>query len=114
MKATPRGALTFWRTQRERLVRIQNESELLKGTHKLDNTEGGICQGGDRKQDYKGHSLPGVHRGRDLSEHRKQAHKGHPLAGECREAHQNMERKQACEGHTQTGEHRGGTHWDRV
>ena len=55
----------------------QKESNRVKGTHKLETTEGGTCQDMERKQLSEEHSLqvPGDHRGRDLSGHRKRVTK---------------------------------------
>ena len=35
-KATKRGVLTNWRPQRKGLVRMQRESDQMKGTHSLE------------------------------------------------------------------------------
>ena len=47
-KPTERGALTDWRRQRERFVRIRKETDRSRHTHKLKTTEGGICQDMER------------------------------------------------------------------
>ena len=69
------GALTLWIPQREGQVKIWEESNQTRGTHKLEITEGGTSQDTERKQPNKGHSLPGDHRERDKSGHRKKATK---------------------------------------
>ena len=43
------GALTSWRQQKEGLVRIQKESNQLRGTHFLETAERGMCQDTERK-----------------------------------------------------------------
>jgi len=70
-KPTEQGALTNWGPQREGHVRIQKETKQARGTHFLETTEEGTCQGTERDQASKGHLLPGDHRGRDISGHRK-------------------------------------------
>ena len=48
-KATKHVVLTLWRPQRDRLVKIQKEIDQVKGTYKLETSEGGICQNTERK-----------------------------------------------------------------
>ena len=43
-KPTGRGALTFWRRQREGLVRIREEADRARHTHSLKTAEGGTRQ----------------------------------------------------------------------
>jgi len=94
-KLTRQGPLTFWRSQREGVVRIQKESNRardthfleiaekglvrtqketnqlrVRGTYKLETTEGGTCQDIQRNQLSKGHLLSGDSRGGYLSGHR--------------------------------------------
>ena len=75
-KQTDRGTLTFWRWQRERLVRIRKETNRPRRTHKLEMAEGGTCHTqGNRPTEA--HSLSGDGRGRDLSGHaRKPTNRG--------------------------------------
>ena len=67
---TDQGALTFWRRQREGLVRTRKETHRPRHTHSLETAEGGTCQDAVRNRPTKAHSLPGDSRGRDLSGHR--------------------------------------------
>ena len=39
-----KGALTFWKRQREGLVRTQKETDRARHTHVLETAEGGTCQ----------------------------------------------------------------------
>ena len=94
--ATERQALTSWRSQRGRIVRTQEKSDCMTGTHfletaeggtcqdmeksdrtmgthQLENEEGGTCQDMETKRLSNGHSPTGDHRGWDLSEHGKEA-----------------------------------------
>jgi len=48
-KATEQGTLTYWRWQREGLVRTRKESDQVRRTHKLETAEGGTCQDTERK-----------------------------------------------------------------
>ena len=43
-KPTDQGLLTFWRWQREALVRTREEIDRPRRTHKLETAEGGTCQ----------------------------------------------------------------------
>ena len=94
-KLTGQGTLTFWRQQREGLVRTQKEpnrprcthvlgletaeglvrtwkeTDRQKHTHILETAEGGTCQDMERNRLTEAHSLPGDSRGRDLSGHGK-------------------------------------------
>ena len=70
MTAAERGALTFWRRQREGLVKKRKERDRFRSTHFLGMAEGGTCQYAKRKQPSKEYSLSEESRGRDLSEHR--------------------------------------------
>jgi len=47
-KLTERRALTSWRPQRERVVRIQKEADRERGTHVLETAEGVTCQDTER------------------------------------------------------------------
>ena len=71
-KVTEQGTLTSWRQQRVGLLRTQKETDQLRvrGTHKLETTEGGTCWDIERNQLSKGHSHPGDRRGGYLSGHR--------------------------------------------
>ena len=66
-KLTKRRVLTPWIPRREGLVRTQKEGNRVTGTHKLETAEGRTCQDMERNQPSDGHSLPGGHRGRELS-----------------------------------------------
>ena len=68
---TERGELTFWRWQRERLVRTRKEIDRASGTHFLETAEGGTCQDTERNRPSEGYSLPGNGRERNLSGHGK-------------------------------------------
>ena len=48
-KVTRQGALTDWRSQREGQVRTWKESDYVRGTHRLETTEGGTSQDAKRK-----------------------------------------------------------------
>jgi len=48
-KASLGGALTLCGAQREGLIRAQKQSELMRGTHILERTEGGSFQDTERK-----------------------------------------------------------------
>jgi len=71
-KAAEQGTLTCWRWQRDRPVRTQKESDRASGTHILKTAERETSQDTERKQPTEGHSLPGDHRGGDLSGHRRE------------------------------------------
>jgi len=49
------GALTNWRQKRKGQVKEQKESDQVRGTHKLESTEGGTIQEKERKQPSKGY-----------------------------------------------------------
>ena len=68
---TERGELTFWRWQRERLVRTRKEINRASGTHVLETAEGGTCQDTERNRPSEGYSLPGNGRERNLLGHGK-------------------------------------------
>ena len=70
-KPTERGELTFWRWQRERLVRTRKEIDQVRGTHKLETAQGKTCQDMERNRPSEGYSLPGNGRERNLSGHGK-------------------------------------------
>ena len=72
--------------QREGQVRTWKESDYVRGTHRLETTEGGTSQDAKRKQLREG------------------THKLETTEGQVG---QNMERKQLGKGHSQTGDHRG-------
>ena len=61
------GALTCWRAQTERQVRIQKECEPERGTHSLESPDRETSQDTERMRARKGHSLPGEPRQRDKS-----------------------------------------------
>ena len=76
-KRTNQGALTFWRRQREELVKTRKEKDRARLTHSLETAEGGTFQDTERKHPSKAHSPPGDRRGRDLSGYgRKQTERG--------------------------------------
>ena len=87
-KSTKQGALTFWRRQREGLVRTRKETDRASSTHFLETTEGGTCQDTkkNRASDARdAHSQTGDSRGRDLSGHgKKRPSEGHSLPGDGR------------------------------
>ena len=68
-KSIDQGALTSWRWQRERLVRIWKEIDRPRGTHKLEKSEGATCQDMERNRSTEAHSLSGDGRGSDLLGH---------------------------------------------
>ena len=70
-KQTVRGALTFWRWQREEFVRPQKEINQARHTHSLEMAGGGTCQDTERNWPSEAHSLSGDGRGRNLSGHGK-------------------------------------------
>ena len=55
MKATERGVLTLWRRQNERLCLTPKDADRARGTYHLETTEGGTCQGKERKRLIEGH-----------------------------------------------------------
>ena len=105
----------------------------MRGTHILETTEGRTCQDVEGKQPSKEHSLPGDHRGRDLSGHGKKVTKQGALTSwrpqreelvriqkeinQARGTHsletteggtcQDTERRQPSKGHLHTRDHRG-------
>src|SRR5947208_2050197 len=66
-KPTERGTLTYWRRQREGLVRTHKETDRARLTHVLEVAEGRTCQDTERNRPSKSHSPPGDGRGKDLS-----------------------------------------------
>ena len=70
-KPTEQGALTNWRQQSERLVRIRKETDRARPTHVLETAEGGTCHDTERTRPSKAHPHPGDGTGKDLSGHRK-------------------------------------------
>ena len=72
-KSTEQGALTYWRWQRERLVRTPKEIDRSSHTHELETAEGATCQDTERNRPTELHSLTGDGRGSDLSGHRKKS-----------------------------------------
>ena len=72
-KPTNRGALTFWRRQREGPVRTRKKTDRPRRTHILilETAEGGICQDTERNRPTETHSLSKAGRGRDSSGHGK-------------------------------------------
>ena len=68
-KSTDRGALTFWRRQRNGLVRTWKKTDRPRCTHQLETAEGGTCQGTERNRPTEVHSHSGGGRGRYLSGH---------------------------------------------
>ena len=63
-KETERGALTLWRRQREGLVRTRKETDRAGRTHHLETIEGETCQETERNRPTEVHSLPGERRQR--------------------------------------------------
>ena len=68
-KLNERGTLTFWRRQREGVVRTRKQTDRPRCTHVLNMLEGGTCQDNERNRLIEVHSRPGEGRGRDLSGH---------------------------------------------
>jgi hypothetical protein len=64
-KAREGGTLTYWKAQGERQVKPVNESEQVRGTHKLEGTEGVPSQDSKRRQGSEGHSLAEKRRDKD-------------------------------------------------
>ena len=60
---TKRGVLTFWRRQREGLVRTWKETDRPRRTHQLETAEEGICQDTERNRPTESRSLSGDGRG---------------------------------------------------
>src|SRR6267142_3697409 len=65
---TPR-ALTSWRVQRDRRLWTRKQTDRQRSTYFLENPEGGTSQDTETTPASEGHSLPGLHRGRDKSGH---------------------------------------------
>ena len=100
-KKTKRGALTFWRGQKEGLVRTRKEADRARGTHILETAEGGTGQNTERNQPSEAHSHTEDRRGRDFVRTQKEANRerrAHWLetakGGIC----QGTERKRSSEG----------------
>ena len=72
-KLTDRGALTFWRQQREGLVRTCKETDRSRHTHSLEMADEGTCQDMQGNRPTEVHSQTGDSRARDLSGHGKKA-----------------------------------------
>jgi len=70
---TKQCALTYWRWQREGVIRTWKECHRARRTHSLVTVEGGTCQDMERRRLREEHSLPGDGRGKDLSRHGKNA-----------------------------------------
>ena len=66
-KPTEQGTLTYWRQQREGLVRTQKETDRARHTDVLKTAEGGTCQYTERNRPSETHSHTGDSRGRSLS-----------------------------------------------
>ena len=75
-KPTERGTITFWRRQREGLVRTWKETDRARPTHILETAEEGTCQDTERNRSSEGHSRPGDGRGRELSGYGKKTERG--------------------------------------
>ena len=121
------------RQQNKGLVRTQKETDQARDTHQLQTAEEGSCWNTERNQPRNGYSLPGDHRGRDLSKHKKKpteqgaltlwtpernvlvrtqngsdrARCAHTLETAEGGACQDTERNRPGKGHSQTGDHRG-------
>jgi hypothetical protein len=66
-----KGERTNWKAQKVGQVRTQEEREKVRGTHSLENAEGGGS--GLENQSELGHSLPREHRRKEKSEDRNEA-----------------------------------------
>ena len=114
-KPTDRGAPTFWRQQRDRLVRTCMETDRPRRTHFLETVEGRSCQDTQGNRPTEAHSLPGDGRGRDLSGHGKKAAKRGALTN-CRRQREGLVRtrketdRQRCTHFLETAER--GTYQD--
>ena len=72
-KPTDRDTLTFWRQQREGLVRTRKKTDRSRRTHFLETAERGTCQDLETNRLTEAHSHAGDERGRDLSGHGKKS-----------------------------------------
>ena len=66
-----RGALTFWKWQRDGHVMVRKITDSPSCTHFLQIKDGGTCQNTEKNRACSAHSLAGNGRGRDLSKHGK-------------------------------------------
>ena len=78
-KPTERGVLTFWRRQREWLIRTQKEADRESETHVLETAEGGTCQDTETNRPREGHPQTGDGRRSDLSKHGNKSTQGRTL-----------------------------------
>jgi len=69
-KPSKQGGLTNWRSQRERQVRTQKQTEQARGTHHLEIAKGGTSDDTEANQASEGHSLPRESRTRNRLGHR--------------------------------------------
>ena len=106
-KPSERGALTSWRQQRERLVRIWKEADQARHTHSLETAEGGTCQNMERTRPSEAHSLSGDGRLVRAQKETDRVRRTHFLETEEGRACQDKERTRRSEAHSRPGDGRG-------
>ena len=109
-KGPKRRALTYWRCQREGLVRACKATDRATRTHSLETAEGRTCQNTERNRPRDAHSHPGDGRGTDLSGHGKERVRETPtriLETAEGGTYQDSESDRPSDAHSRTGNGRG-------